>query len=510
MQIIATGAGVLEIQTQQHPFHQKGGKKAMTSILNLSNALNILSNLVAFGCLLALPIVLHKRKRQRVRMTPDEFKVFKKWLSSLPSYEQRNTNDRELQAQAMSVLPSTYDPRSRLSPVKDQGACGSCAIYSLVGATSDQYSIKQGRVVDLSEQYVIDCLYDCIPPSSYVSPPCDGNVPYYLADAFLMRPLQPPTSPTTCGPDGTVLESCVPNKVWDTHKTFHTMYAMSGTYGAIFLLERACAYYKKNPRNPLYNIASKCHPIVAIVSMLFLLVCVLVIPFLLGRIYPLWVSTTWKPVKSIAIALMVFASILLVLLIISTVIDVVAARVSSRTDGYVLLGAEQQHFGKLKKWLTVIGVLLSLLVVSLLVAFVVTFIEKTKTKTIIRPTTNATCPTQCQNRSEVMDHYYAKAFYSMNNDIETIKNHIYTQGSVGVGVQVPNSNDWMNTSLFNGNDGSIDFYSSNNWHAMVIIGWKDDAWIVRNSWGKHFKNKGYCYWKMGTGYIENNAYCVYI
>jgi len=35
------------------------------------------------------------------------------------------------------------------------------------------------------------------------------------------------------------------------------------------------------------------------------------------------------------------------------------------------------------------------------------------------------------------------------------------------------------------------FYNDNIIHAAVIVGWDDNNWIVRNSWGKHWGKNGY-------------------
>jgi len=44
-----------------------------------------------------------------------------------------------------------------VNPVKDQGQCGSCWAFSAAGALESQWAIKNGKLLSLSEQQIVDC-----------------------------------------------------------------------------------------------------------------------------------------------------------------------------------------------------------------------------------------------------------------------------------------------------------------------------------------------------------------
>ena len=76
-------------------------------------------------------------------------------------------------------LPTEVDWRKKgaVTPVKDQGQCGSCWAFSATGSLEGQHFRKTGELISLSEKNLIDCTD--YRKTNYHEHGCDGGLPEF-------------------------------------------------------------------------------------------------------------------------------------------------------------------------------------------------------------------------------------------------------------------------------------------------------------------------------------------
>merc|ERR1711915_110710 len=76
-------------------------------------------------------------------------------------------------------LPASIDWRTKgaVTPIKDQGQCGSCWAFSAIASAEGAHAIKDGKLVSFSEQQLVDCAFPHTFPDgqTYENGGCNGG-----------------------------------------------------------------------------------------------------------------------------------------------------------------------------------------------------------------------------------------------------------------------------------------------------------------------------------------------
>ena len=91
-------------------------------------------------------------------LTEREFR--KMMTPPIPIDEDILDNNNTFTYDRQAYLPSyvSWTRQGKVTSVKDQGACNDCWAFAATGAVESMHAINTGRLYDLSEQQLVECV----------------------------------------------------------------------------------------------------------------------------------------------------------------------------------------------------------------------------------------------------------------------------------------------------------------------------------------------------------------
>jgi len=102
----------------------------------------------------------------------------------MPKFDPKDTCQWPYHADVSKLtkpIPSKFDWRNKgaVTPIKNQGSCGSCWTFSTAENIEGQWQIAGNALVSLSEQWIVDCSQSCLQSEPQLcNGGCNGGLPW--------------------------------------------------------------------------------------------------------------------------------------------------------------------------------------------------------------------------------------------------------------------------------------------------------------------------------------------
>jgi len=128
---------------------------------------------IVLTAILIIPVITAEEITNKTAAELFTFEQFKKMVGVFPGEKEFSPDNPAFSLAQASALkyPTSFDWRTQniMTPVKNQGSCGSCWAFSTVGVFEALIRQRSGAVIDLAEQQLVNCVSDSDCSGGYAS-----------------------------------------------------------------------------------------------------------------------------------------------------------------------------------------------------------------------------------------------------------------------------------------------------------------------------------------------------